>query len=174
MSTSTTEPMAQLEIRRGADDEIEVGGLRIVACRREVGGIDGGITVYVWQADDARAGARETSPHGRAPELLRLDLFRERPHYHAPGENLRETAIDCETGASVDWAIEALTRRARALVREAEFGDLADELDEAALAAAAPAIRTLFEGLAEPNEVSYFEVPQSTLDQLAGGGAASH
>ena len=46
MSESDSKPeMAQLEIAKGPDAELRAGGLRFVACRREVGEIDGGITL---------------------------------------------------------------------------------------------------------------------------------
>ena len=75
-SAAVTEPMSSLEIRKGADSQLDVGGLRFVACRREVDVIDGGITLYV----------RSALP-GDDRELLRFDLFRNRPHYHAPASN---------------------------------------------------------------------------------------
>ena len=82
---SESVPMAKLEIRKGPDAEVSAGGLRFVACRREVGDIDGGITLYVWGRE---AEATEDV------EVLRMDLFRERPHYHAPAERQEETRIE--------------------------------------------------------------------------------
>lgn len=156
-TTAAAEPMAQLEIRKGMDATLEVGGLRFVACRREVDVIDGGITLYV---------------HGTDPEaqdLLRFDLFRERPHYHAPGANPNETGIVLARGERVlDWGVEQVTRRIGSLVAEAGFDALQGRLDLAAIAAAAPALRGVLEGLAEPTEISYFEVPASTLARIRG------
>lgn len=152
------EEMAKLEIRKGPDAAVEVGGLRFVACRREVGEIDGGITLYVWGNE----------PGASAPsELLRFDLFRERPHYHAPAERPEETRIVADD--SIAWGVEALTTRAPALAEEAGFADVAATLDRAALAEAGPRLRELFAGLGEPDEVSYFEVPQSVLDRIETG-----
>lgn len=147
--------MAKLEICKGPDAEVTVGGLRFVACRREVGDIDGGITLYVW---------------GRAPgedevEILRMDLFRDRPHYHAPAEKQEETRIEAED--AVAWGIDALTTHAASFADEAGYGAIGANLDGAALAGAEPLLRGLFAGLEEPNEVSYFEVPQAVLDQLS-------
>ena len=155
---SESVPMAKLEIRKGPDAEVSAGGLRFVACRREVGDIDGGITLYVWGRE---AEATEDV------EVLRMDLFRERPHYHAPAERQEETRI--ETGDAVAWGIDALTTRAPALAEEAGYAGLGSALDGAALRDSGPLLRDLFAGLEEPNEVSYFEIPQSVLDGLAGG-----
>lgn len=148
--------MAKLEIRKGPDAEVSAGGLRFVACRREVGDIDGGITLYVW--------GQETDAGGEV-EVLRMDLFRERPHYHAPAERQQETRI--EAGDAVAWGIDAVTLRAAALVEEAGHARIGAALDGDMLREAGPLLRDLFAGLEEPNEVSYFEVPQSVLDGLA-------
>jgi len=150
--------MAKLEIRKGPDAEVSAGGLRFVACRREVGDIDGGITLYVWGQEAEAAGE---------VEVLRMDLFRERPHYHAPAERQEETRI--EAGDAVAWGIDALTIRAPALAEEAGYAGIGAALDGDALRGAGPLLRDLFTGLEEPSEVSYFEVPQSVLDELAAG-----
>lgn len=156
-STETTEATTRLEIRKGADASLEVGGLRFVACRREVDVIDGGITLYVHRAD----------PEDR--ELLRFDLFRARPHYHAPASNPKETSIALASGEGVvDWGVDQLTRRAADFIAEAGFGDLCGALDRTAIEGAAPALRRLLDGLADPTEVSYFEVPASTLARIRG------
>lgn len=150
--------MAKLEIRKGPDAEVSAGGLRFVACRREVGDIDGGITLYVWGRDAAA---------DDDVEVLRMDLFRERPHYHAPAEKQEETRI--EAGDAVAWGIDALTTRAPALAEEAGYGAVGAALDGEALRGAEPLLRDLFAGLEEPNEISYFEIPKSVLDGLAAG-----
>lgn len=151
--------MARLEIVKGKDGEMRVGGLRLVACRREIAEIDGGISLYVFGdlPEDAR-------------EMLRIDLFRERPHYHAPAENQAETKIELSGGSDVrDWGVDAITQRADELLAQGGFQDVAAQIDREALGSAGSAIRSLFDGLAEPTEVSYFEVPQSVLDSLAAG-----
>ena len=147
--------MVSLEIRKGPDAERSVGGLRFVACRREVGDIDGGTTLYVWGRDTQSASE---------VEILRMDLFRARPHYHAPADRQEETQI--EAADAVAWGIEALTTRARALASEAGHGTVGESLDLEALRGAGPLLEALFDELEEPNEVSYFEVPQSVLDGL--------
>ena len=148
--------MTTLEIRKGGDASLEVGGLRFVACRREVDVIDGGITLYV------RSGAP-----GDDRELLRFDLFRNRPHYHAPASNSKETEIDASGAASVaEWGIENLTRRARDLVAESGFHDVPPTLDLPSLERAAPALRRLLADLAEPTEISTFEVPAARVADL--------
>lgn len=158
--TTTQEPqMAKLQIVKGADAELRVGGLRLKACRREVDTIDGGITLYVF-----------SDLPGDDREFLRVDLFRNRPHYHAPADNQAETKIKVDAGSDANaWGIESMTTRAPELVTEGGFEDAAAQLDRTALADAAPKIQNLFDGLAEPTEVSYFEVPASVLEGLARG-----
>lgn len=164
-TASTTEPnaagkpeMAQLEIRKGRDAELEVGGLRFVACRREVGEFDGGISLNVWGPVD-----------GTDRELLRFDFFRTRPHYHSPAENQAETLIEPAEGAdAAAWGIETLTARAPELVSIAGFAALAETLVASEIEAAGGALQALFDGLVEPTEVSYFEVPKSVLNSLMG------
>lgn len=155
-SKTDLEPMASLEIRKGADAQLDVGGLRFVACRREVDVIDGGITLYI----------RSARP-GDDRELLRFDLFRQRPHYHAPAENAQETVIDASGAASVDeWGIENLTRRAGELVAQSGHLDVPPTLDLPAIAAAGPALRRLLAGLAEPTEISKFPIPAARLAEI--------
>lgn len=157
MSELAPQKMAQLEIRKSPDAEVSIGGLRLVACRREVGNIDGGITVYVWGAP---------SDKGEEVEILRFDLFRNRPHYHAPADKQEESVIDASAGDSVAWGINALTTVAPAFAREAKFPEIAERLDLVALAGAGPALQALFDGLEEPNEISYFEIPAAALEGL--------
>lgn len=154
--TAKAPEMATLEIWKGPDAELRVGGLRLVACRREVDTIDGGVTLYVWDDPDA----------GEAKELLRMDLFRERPHYHAPAEKQEETSIDATSADNLAWGIDALTTRAPALLLEGGFGAEAERLDTQALGKAGPAIRSLLEGLGEPKERSTFDVPASVIASL--------
>lgn len=156
MSESAATEMTTLEIWKGVDSELRVGGLRIVACRREVDTIDGGVTLYVW--DDPSAGSPQ--------ELLRMDLFRERPHYHAPADEREETPIDAGPAGSVAWGIAAITGRAKALLAEGGFETLAETLDVGALAGAGPAIQTLLDELEEPTERSTFDVPAKLLAGL--------
>ncbi|MAG33879.1 MAG: hypothetical protein CL908_23610 [Deltaproteobacteria bacterium] len=151
--------MAQLEIRKGEEAELRVGGLRLVACRREVGELDGGVSLYVFgdlPGDDR--------------ELLRFDFFRTRPHYHAPAENRTDTVIEVDAHLdSASWGIEALTRRAPELLREGGFDEIAERLDGAALESAGDALRELLMDLGEPTQVSYFEIPKAVLDSLTAG-----
>ena len=157
-SASASEPMSTLEIRKGADSQLDVGGLRFVACRREVDVIDGGITLYI-----------RSAATGDDRELLRFDLFRKRPHYHAPASNADETEIDASRAVSVDeWGVENLTRRASELVAQAGFHDLQPTLDLQSIQKAGPALRQLFAGLSEPTEVSHFPIPAARLAEIRG------
>lgn len=159
MTTSPPSETVTLEIWKGPDAELRVGGLRLVACRREVDTIDGGVTLTVW--DDPET--------GEPRELLRLDLFRKRPHYHAPAEKREETRIEADAGASLAWGVQALTTRAAELLAEGGFAALAAELDADALRDAGGAIRALLDGLAEPDERSTFDVPAALLAGLRTG-----
>jgi hypothetical protein len=153
-----SEPMAQLEIRKSADAQLQVGGLRFVACRREVDVIDGGVTLYIHSAlpDDER-------------ELLRFDLFRNRPHYHAPASNADETKIDATGAIDVnEWGIDFVTRRAGELVLEGGFDALLPRLDLESIRKSAPGLRQLLAGLAEPTEISTFPIPAAQLAGLRG------
>ncbi len=155
-TAAQSEEMVQLAMHKGEDAELCVGGLRFVACRREVGEIDGGISLYVSTdvPDDDR-------------QLLRFDFFRTKPHYHAPAENQAETKIEVAgTDDSAAWGIDALTTRAPELFRQGGFDEIADKLDTGALGSAAAGLRALFAGLTEPTEVSYVEVPKSVVDSL--------
>ncbi len=156
--TETAPEMVQLEIRKSPDAELVVGGLRIVACRREVGEFDGGISVYLW---DGR-----TDVGGEPVELVRLDLFRKRPHYHAPAETQAETAIDAGERGAAAWGVETLTTRAQSLVMEAGFDEIAAALDMGALATAGSAIQSFFDGLEQPTEIASFAVPVSIIESL--------
>jgi len=160
MTNPAPEETVTLEIWKGPDAELRVGGLRLVACRREVDTIDGGVTLYVW--DD---------PHvGESRELLRMDLFRNRPHYHAPAEKQEETRIEAGEGGSLAWGVAALTTRAGALLAEGGFESVAAaELDADALSEAGLAIRELLTNLGEPTERSTFDVPAAVLSGLRRG-----
>ena len=155
-SASAPEPMAQLEIRKSADARLDVGGLGFVAGRREADVIDGGITLYGHSAlpDDER-------------ELLRFDLFRNRPHYHAPATNEKETEIPT-TGDVTEWGIDHLTRRTAELVSQGGFQDLVARLDLESIRRSAPALRQLLAGLAEATERSTFPIPAARLAALRG------
>ena len=150
--------MAQLEIRKGPESELRAGGLRFVACRREVGEIDGGITLQVWE--------EPSEPGPESVELLRFDLFREKPHYHAPAEKQEETAI--ESADAVAWGVEALTARAGDFVAEAGYEQVGDRLDSSALRRQRDPLARMLADLEEPNEISVFEVPRAVLDGLVG------
>ena len=99
---TSPEDTVTLEIWKGPDAELALGGLKLVACRREIDTIDGGVTLYVWSAPQ----------DGAAQELLRMDLFRERPHYHAPAENEKETRIDAGDAGSIGARLRRPRRRA--------------------------------------------------------------
>lgn len=150
---------AQLTIRKGTDGELALGGLRFVACRREIEGIDGGVTLIV----RGPAGAEE----GDDRDLIRFDFFRTRPHFHVPAENQAETRIDgARHGDGFEWGVAQITSRMKALIEEAGFERLAPGIDETALAGAMPRLRALVAGLAEPTETTFFEIDRRQLEAL--------
>ena len=154
-ATDPTPKMAKLAIHKGADAVLETEGLRFEACRREIEHVDGGVTLRVFSTGDD------------AMELLRFDCFRERPHYHAPGENQAETAIRAtsETAAR-DWVFDALATRLPDLLDEAGAADRASTIDMGALAGLPARLGALFDDLAAPSETSYFEIEAAVLEQL--------
>ena len=82
-------------------------------------------------------------------------------------ERQEETRIDAED--PIAWGIDAITTRAPSLAEEAGHAAIAARLDVDALAEAGPALRSLFDGLEPPSEVSHFEIPKSVLDGIAAG-----
>lgn len=158
MSQSLDTPvMKQLEIRKGEDAELALGGLRLVACRREVDVFDGGITLIIWS----------DAPGSESKELLRFDLFRERPHYHAPAEKQEESAIDAAADGCVAWMVAAITQRMPALLCEAGFEDLAAQVDTEALKGSGEKVESLLNSLEEPSQLSHFEIPLSVYESLS-------
>lgn len=161
--------MAQLPIHKGRDAELRLGGLRFEACRREIEGIDGGVTMRVFFG-----GAGDgTAADGTVPaELLRFDCFRKAPHYHAPGENQKETKIDgARFGDGRAWVFEQLATNWQTLLAEGGFEALAPEIDAAALADLPSRLDALFGDLEEPTETSFFEIEASVLEGLRAGEA---
>ncbi|MBW2499627.1 MAG: hypothetical protein JRF61_20265 [Deltaproteobacteria bacterium] len=147
---------ARLEIRKGADSALDLAGLRFVACRREIAGIDGGVTLYL----------RDTV-EGEERDLLRFDFFRQKPHYHVPAENASERAIEAEGYESgLAWGLGEITTQTKVLLEEAGHGKVAARVDGDALEQAESRLRSLISGLAEPTETSYFEVDAALLEGL--------
>lgn len=166
---------AWLTIRKGVDGMLELGGLCFVACRREIEGVDGGVTLIVREGLDAAGGdavrgdaADVADAADGQRDLLRFDFFRKRPHFHVPAESQAERLIDPDRhGDGLEWGIEQIATDMQALVREAGFEDVVARIDEAALdAEARPALRGLVAGLAEPTETSRFEVDPKLLETL--------
>lgn len=151
--------MIKLAIHKGADAELEVGGLLFRACRREIEAIDGGVTLQVY---GPVAGEEEEK------ELLRFDCFRKSPHYHAPGEAQQETKIDpAEHGDGSEWVYAELSGNLRSLLEQGGFDALAAEFNPVAFEALPDALRSLVGGLAEPSETSHFELDPAVLDPAA-------
>ena len=163
--------MAKLAIHKGRDGELRLGGLRFEACRREIEGIDGGVTLRVFFSGGSES--RAESPEAGAPiELLRFDCFRKAPHYHAPGENQKETKIDgARFGDGRTWVFEQLSSNWQALLDEGGFDSLVPAMSGDAFAELPARLEALFDGLEEPSETSYFEIEASVLEGIRGGEA---
>ncbi len=128
-------------IRMGEKRSLEHGGLRFVASRREVGEV-GGTTLEVW----GDVGGENT-------QVLRFDCFRGAPHYHMPPSAPGQLTLDpAEVGDGLEWALENVRRNLPEMVEKAGFPELAASLDAVSLAAGAPRLRKLMDGLPEPTE----------------------
>lgn len=144
----------QLAIHKSDDSEVVIGRLRFRACRREIEGIDGGVTLQVM------------GPVGRdESQLLRFDCFRRSPHYHAPGEDPRETKIDVVArGDAREWVYAQLATQLDRLLDQGGFGSLAATLDLSDYEDLAPRLQTMVDALPEPSETSYVEIDAALLE----------
>ena len=104
---------------------IEAAGMRIwVDYRRGIGG-DEGLTFDVTAAGD-KDGDR----------ILRFDCFSKTPHYHvgsAPKSPVHDMNAEGITDP-VRWTLEQLKTRLPSMVAEAGYGDIANAIDQPAIA----------------------------------------
>lgn len=73
---------------------------------------------------------------GKEVELLRFDCFDHAPHYHYGPEKRNERLMLDKTtsGDSLGWTLKQLNERLPEMIRRAGYDDLADNIDEEALA----------------------------------------
>ena len=148
----------RITIHKGEPCSLEVGGLRVVACRRELENddgseIDGGATLEVWGAVE-----------GEDTEILRFDCFRNAPHYHAPPSAPGDIKLDpAQVGDGLQWALDQLSQEAAALVSKAGFDGLAAQLDLAALRGGRQALSELVAGMPALSESNSFEIDPALL-----------
>jgi hypothetical protein len=79
---------------------------------------------------------------GQPVQLLRFDCFEQEPHFHydPTGKNNRIFLNKTRVMDPITWTIDYLRGNFTSLVRIAGYGQVADRLDEAALAAALPGL----------------------------------
>jgi hypothetical protein len=80
--------------------------------------------------------------HGRPVQLLRFDCFENEPHFHydPDGKNNRIFLNKARATDPIAWTIDYLRGNVTSLVRIAGYGEIAERLDEDALAAALPGV----------------------------------
>jgi hypothetical protein len=106
---------------------IEQAGMRMtVAHRKGLGGTDEGLTF-----DITTAGLENEEKR-----ILRFDCFYKNPHYHvgAAGEGESRKMKDEGVEDSVRWTLEQLKTRFPALVKQAGYGEIAEQIDQRAIA----------------------------------------
>jgi hypothetical protein len=103
--------------------EIQISNIRFTVDARDVGE-DGGVSIKVL----SNVGNKEA-------QLLRFDVFRQRPHYHYDPEghgaeyNLDPLLIEDGLG----WMLAQLRAKFPEMVTHAGFGDVAEEMDLSAI-----------------------------------------
>ena len=128
-------------IQQGEKRSLELGGLRFVACRREVGEY-GGYTLEVWGPVD-----------GDDTQVLRFDCFRGAPHYHMPPSQKGQLTLDpSEVGDGLDWALDCTRTRLPEMVEKAGFAGLAGQLDPEVFKLRTDEVRALIATCPEPTE----------------------
>ena len=128
-------------IQQGPKQDLELGGLRFVACRREVGEA-GGYTLEVWGPVE-----------GEDTQVLRFDCFKGAPHYHMPPSAQGQLALDPEeVGDGLAWALDCTRERLPEMIEKAGYGSLARSLDPAVFRGGTERVQALVSSCAEPNE----------------------
>jgi len=106
---------------------IEQAGLRMtVAHRQGLGGSDQGLTFDITTA----------GPKNEAKRILRFDCFYKSPHYHvgASGEDASHKMKDEGVEDPVRWTLEQLKTRFPAMVKQAGYEEIAEKIDQQAIA----------------------------------------
>ena len=128
-------------IQQGPKQDLTLGGLRFVACRREVGEA-GGHTLEIWGP-----------VNGEDTQVLRFDCFKGAPHYHMPPSAPGQLALDPdEVGDGLAWALDCTREKLPEMIEKAGFAELAHGLDPAVFRAGTDRVEALIAGCDEPNE----------------------
>jgi len=79
---------------------------------------------------------------GKRTQLLRFDCFEHEPHFHydPDGKNNRIFLNTARVSDPITWSMDYLRGNFASLIRIAGYGKLADQVDEATLAAALPGV----------------------------------
>ncbi|HVO92751.1 MAG TPA: hypothetical protein VMT22_07915 [Terriglobales bacterium] len=105
---------------------IEQAGMRMtIAHRSGLGGTDEGLTFDITTAGPEDAGKR----------ILRFDCFYKNPHYHVGASDDRSTHKMKDEGVedSVRWTLTQLKTRLSAMVKQAGYDEIADNIDQKAI-----------------------------------------
>jgi hypothetical protein len=139
-------------IQQGEKESLDLGGLRFVACRREVGEF-GGWTLEVWGPVE-----------GEDTQVLRFDCFRGAPHYHMPPSAKGQLELEPnEVGDGMAWALDCTRNKLPEMVEKAGFATLARTLDPSVFEAGTVEIERLVARVPEPTES--FEVPAAVVKE---------
>ena len=108
---------------------IEQGGMRMtVEHRHGRGGSDEGLTFDITTA----------GPEDQGKRILRFDCFYKEPHYHvgaSGGINAARKMKEEGVEDPVRWTLEQLKTRFPAMVKQAGYEDIAEKIDQQAIAA---------------------------------------
>ena len=104
--------------------KIQVGGVELHVDNRSIDN-DGGPSVRVFGDVD-----------GKSVQWLRFDCFRKNPHYHYDpvGKNDMHSIDETSIPDSVSWTIEQLGNNLPDMIRTSGYHDVADNVDQAAIA----------------------------------------
>ena len=105
---------------------IEQAGMRMTVAHRRSGSGNEGLTFDITTAGPEDAGQK----------ILRFDCFYKDPHYHvgASGEDASHKMKDEGVEDPVRWTLEQLKTRFRAMVKQAGYEEIAEKLDQQAIA----------------------------------------
>jgi hypothetical protein len=105
----------------------QAGMCMTIAHRQGLGGSDEGLTFDVTTA----------GPENEGKRILRFDCFYKNPHYHvgtSGGEREAHKMKDEGVEDSVSWTLDQLKTRFPAMVKQAGYEDIAERIDQQAIA----------------------------------------
>lgn len=148
-----------IEIATGESIRVDFADFAVEVCRRDVDA-DGGLTI----------GLAHTS-EGEDQDLIRFDVFRDDPHYHAPATDPKPIKLDTQSfEESLEFVLRCLERRLPELLCRADFPDLAAQIDPSEMAGIAARVRTAAASAPEPSSTQRIELTpamRALLDESA-------